>query len=1247
MASSFLEEQVKKKYQSQGAKNPMLLQASKGISAARPAETPSVKLAKQPNPFARGGLAVRSGVESGVSGQIGAVNTFMQLGSEKLAKLFGMDTNSQDYKELYGQTPTLGVTGLTAESLRSSAATDITKAKEGTGKVGSFALDALSTGANMGTAAATSFATGIPFVAAMGVQGGGASAMSAKEQGKTLEQQAFYGLTSGLAEAAIESIGGIGASKVAKATAGKAASALMSKLPSAVGAWLSKAGASTAGGILKSAVSEAAEEAISYDVDRVLQKIILQNDVPRDIKEQAYQALLGGTMGGVFGGGQAIMQGISNAKAAQPTQAAPQAAHETATAPTLPTAETTQTGAEMGAQAMETTAPENQIHISSEPIANESVGAADAGFDTVGNLVNQYGAIPEGMNPAADRVVEIPQQVTPDTQVSRAARSAAEATATPRSFVPTIEQFVVDGKASYIPLPNDRAAAKATELIEKKGFQTALADWSRAVGEGKTSADIVAQGAILYNNAVNAGDGETALNILSDYIELTRNTAQGLQAASMIKRLTPQGKLYTMQKTVSNLNEQLGVDSNVQIDPALASEFLNAPDDVARDAALDKIYQNIADQVPSTLMDKWTALRYLNMLGNFKTQVRNIAGNAAFQPARMVKDRVGALLEIGADKLNRAKGGTGIQRTKSFVYNPALFKVAVSDFANVRAEAMGEAKYSSQSATGNAEIEDRRTIFKFKPLETYRKLTKAAMEYGDIGFSLFTYSDTLAGYLNANGVTAEQMNSGTVDPELLDKARSYAVKEAQKATYRDKNAFSGMIQGIGFKNAQGNKAKQAANVAIQGTIPFRRTPANILVRAFEYSPLELAAQIRNVGKAANGDTVSIDKIASGMTGTGLFALGMYLFTHGLVSGGEDDDKKQAAFDDLTGRQPYALYLPDGTNVTLDWLAPESIPFFMGVELARNGLENGYTLASVIDAAQSITNPMLQMSMLQGVNDQINSVSYSDNGLVDLALNALISYASQGLTSTLGGQAERSFENVRMTTYTEKGGALPTDLQYALGRMSAKVPGADYKQIPYINAWGGTEASGSVLENFLSPAYVSKSAKDATEKELQRLYDKTGESVLPQRAAKSFTFNGAEYNLTADEYVQFATTKGKTSKELLDSILKNPQYSSMNDSEKAELVKSAYTAANDIAKQEIITSRGERASVDSKVMQAEASGISPLNYILWNAALKKYGGSSISQEEAQHVIDNKLKLPKEQASIFWGIINKSWKTNPYK
>ena len=108
--------------------------------------------------------------------------------------------------------------------------------------------------------------------------------------------------------------------------------------------------------------------------------------------------------------------------------------------------------------------------------------------------------------------------------------------------------------------------------------------------------------------------------------------------------------------------------------------------------------------------------------------------------------------------------------------------------------------------------------------------------------------------------------------------------------------------------------------------------------------------------------------------------------------------------------------------------------------------------------------------------------------------------------------------------------MSTGSQYLLGKASAKNAGR-FQQIPFINAWGEKESNGGLATRIfnLNPSYTSKVALDDTEKELQRLYTKTGESVLPTRADKSFTLSGETYNLTAEEYVKFATTQGETKK----------------------------------------------------------------------------------------------------------------------
>ena len=96
------------------------------------------------------------------------------------------------------------------------------------------------------------------------------------------------------------------------------------------------------------------------------------------------------------------------------------------------------------------------------------------------------------------------------------------------------------------------------------------------------------------------------------------------------------------------------------------------------------------------------------------------------------------------------------------------------------------------------------------------------------------------------------------------------------------------------------------------------------------------------------------------------------------------------------------------SVTLDWLAPEALPFFMGVELMDSMGQNGFTAESIMDSLSSISGPMLELSMLQSLNDLLDSISYaaSSQKVPGLVESALISYFTQAVP-TLFGQLEQS------------------------------------------------------------------------------------------------------------------------------------------------------------------------------------------------------------------------------------------------
>lgn len=860
--------------------------------------------------------------------------------------------------------------------------------------------------------------------------------------------------------------------------------------------------------------------------------------------------------------------------------------------------------------------------------------------------IRRYGEIPEGEN--ATRQVRLPRRTSDKEKVSQTVRTILEANATPDEIVPTIEELALRGEYSYETYSDKQAISDAEAKIKDVGWAQALTSWTDNVRRGNVSKENTAMGWALYNNAANSGDTATALTILNNMVEHQRSAAQALQATRILKKLSPETQLYQVQRSVKNLQEEINKrygdkkSPELKIDQELAERFLRAKDQTERDNALTDIYRDIGRQMPSRFIDKWNAWRYLAMLGNARTHIRNIVGNAGFAPVVAVKNAIATGIEAGVNKVSGGK----LSRSKAFVSGKGgktLFNAAAADFDKIQDVAMGGGKYS-EFANANKAIEEGRVIFRSKVpglkqvskgLEKARRFNSAALETEDMWFSKPHYAYAMAQYCKANGITAEMIAGG----KGIEKARKYAIKEAQKATYRDTNAFSQFVSEIGRRRGSKTGVEKIATGIIEGILPFRKTPANILMRGVEYSPLGLANGIKQAlwdvrtGKKTGAE--AIDSISAGLTGTGLLGLGVYLASQALLRGhgGDDDDKRE--FEDLQGHQTYSLELPDGTSITLDWLAPECLPLFIGVNLweETNGGKESLTLSELLTAISNVSEPLLEMSCLQSLNAIFDVVGYAkSDGIAALPkaiASASTSYLTQALP-TLLGQAERTGEGKRYTTYTNKNNKyLTPDMQYAVGKASARIPGWDYNQIPYIDAWGRTELTGKpgerAFNNFLNPAYTSKIDESPMEKELMRLYNATGEAVFPSRASKNLTVNGEAVTLGADDYVKYAQQKGQGAYNRLTALTRDSEYKKLTNEEKVRCVKDLYTLTDQIAKSKI--SKYEPESWVTKAIAGEKKGISATDYVI--ARAKTSDVESLKDKNGETIANSKGLLVMEQ------------------
>lgn len=806
------------------------------------------------------------------------------------------------------------------------------------------------------------------------------------------------------------------------------------------------------------------------------------------------------------------------------------------------------------------------------------------------NAVEQYGAISKGENPIRD--VDVPKQTTEDTKVRQFARTAMEAKATPDEMVSEFEREIMDGTFNYNPIEDNTAQKEADTVINHKGFDGALRQW-RSVLNNKNSAsknDIVLAEK-LYMQAAKNGDYRLAMELAAEIAEEGTRSGQNVQAFRLLKKMSGEGQLVYNERVVDRLNQDLekrrehGKAEYVEIPQQLKQELLNAKTPEEIDAANQKIYEDLAKQLPPTFADKWNAWRYLAMLGNPRTHVRNVLGNAVFMPTVKLKNLIATGLEAAYQY-----AGTKTERTKTLNIGKEYKEFAKNDFKQMMDIISGGGKMNPEDI-----IRDHRRIFRFEPLEKLRKLNSELLEKEDRFFLKRYYINALAGYLSVNHVDLNSVESIAV----MERARNYAISEAQKATYRDASAVASAIQRIAHTNA-------ATEFLVEGVLPFKKTPINILRRGVEYSPAgliyALSVGTRNVKTGKITATQYIDSVSAGLSGSALFVLGAFLNSIGFLRPGGDDEEKKDRFEQNMGYQPYSLQIGN-FSYTIDWMAPSVLPLFVGSEVFRtlSKEREGFSVSDFVDDTKKLADPIIEMSMLSGLQNILESISYGDNGLGSIAMNTITGYFGQANPTVLG-QVARTIDDTRRTTYMDKNIKVPSDFQKFFQKNMNKIPFVSKLSQPYIDLWGREETQGNILEralqNFVSPGYSSNTsdAERAVEKEITRLYEAVGDkSVFPSTAPKYFMVNKVRKDLTAEEYTKFAKAKGQKAYHLMEQLIQSAGYRSLSDEEKAECVANVYEYATVYGKTQI--SDYETNGWKLNALKADKYGASVIDIIL--------------------------------------------------
>lgn len=782
----------------------------------------------------------------------------------------------------------------------------------------------------------------------------------------------------------------------------------------------------------------------------------------------------------------------------------------------------------------------------------------------------------ENLPPAtAEAAVEEAISPVRDDNERKWVRTATESEAVNGKIVPEgLDQELIH----YEPISNKKTLGNANAMLESMGYEGSVEYLKGQFTNNKVKLNDIALGERLIQEAIKRGDTKTAGDLIVDIAILGTELGQKVQALSIIKRLTPEGQLRMLQRTIQRgkTNKDPAFD-NVELTQEMKDEILNtinedgSYDQAELNKAVENVKQKIADQMDVTWTDVANAWRYLAMLGNPKTHLRNIVSNVAMAGTVAIKNSVARTLEPIAGIAAKV-AGKDMTRTKTWM--PATMEV--ENFAKQTTKDMASVIAGDRTDVDSASIKEMRNVFTKKlgfvggVLDVLSNANSDAMSAEDSWFSRPAFKNALAEYLTANGIqTAEDIQN---NPEIVEKAKQYALDQSLEATFRQYSYLANKLNEIEKKNA-------FYRVGIGAVMPFKKTPINIGKAGLNYSPIgflkTLTYDANEVRKGNMEASTLIDNLSKNLTGSALTLLGYALAQAGFLHGAGDDDK-EGDYDYQLGQQTYSIEIGDKTY-SLSWLSPVAMPLFVGANMYEQLVEGkGWNGNVVMETMAQTLDPLSEMSFVSSLNDVLTSYGSGTEKIAGVVTSAGQNYITQ-FVPTFSSQIAATMDENKRTTAASKDSDFKF-LEETVNQIKYKIPGLRQTLQPSLDIWGNEikqseDAGIRAVENFIAPWSTKNDITTTVDRHLKSLYRETGENgVLPASPDGYIVYKNDKYNMSANEYTSYKETYGQTAYDTLRDLFNTDTYYNSTPKEQADLVEKVYEYARDVAKKELLADR---------------------------------------------------------------------------
>lgn len=758
---------------------------------------------------------------------------------------------------------------------------------------------------------------------------------------------------------------------------------------------------------------------------------------------------------------------------------------------------------------------------------------------------------------------------------------------------------------TYDKITNKESLNEAYEKLKEDGATEALR-WMNDKSEAASATDI-AEGAILLKHYADAGDLKTMVEVAKRYRKMKTATGQALQASSILSRMTPEGMVAYAQSELSDAFDQLVKNKTKKWIDQNQSKFELTPDEVKfimdtmqkvvkmedgydKKVELAKIQKVMTDKIPPTFTKSLKGWMRLSMLFNFKTQDRNILGNALIMPVNVGAD----IFSSVADKMLAKKTGvrtTGLTNLKA--QGKGAIQGAKESWNDYKLGINTRNMDGNRFEIGEGKSFGDKTIIG-KSLNKVESILNLAMDGGDRIFSQAIFENSLQNQMKLNNVDKPTQ-------EMID----IAMTEALQRTWNDNNKYTKFVLDV----------RRMLNDFIGGEdfglgdvlIPFAKTPANLTKAIVDYSPVGLVNSIleyNKLNKAIDrGDFTAaqqhkfVQTLGKATAGTILYILGAALANAGVITGKDDEDKDIKNFiKNVIGSNQYSIKIGD-KSFTYDWAQPIAAPFSIMANIANSKNKEAALLEAVVGSLDTAGSVLLEQSFLQSINDVFND----NDGVVSGLINAVLDLPARAIP-TLFKQVADLIDPVQRQTF-EYGKPLKT----AGNKILVKLPGASKLLAPKVDTMGADilkyGGKNNIFNVMFNPANVNKSNVSEVGQEIYDVYKMTGDgSIMPRVAPYYINQKGQKIVLSNEQIAEYQRVAGKEIEKSMKEVMKTDDYKKASDTTKATIIKNIVDYSYNLARKDV--ANVEMSSSYDRVNKVIEYGGTAGDYYLYHSMLDK-------------------------------------------